>query len=61
MKDGIVARRRKRDLYEVLAAVFIAVCIVLVLVNISMYPVYLDVPYHMAVTRGFQEAGGITT
>ncbi|RJP27612.1 MAG: glycosyltransferase [Actinobacteria bacterium] len=52
---------RRRDVFDILAAVFIAACIVLILVNISMYPVYLDIPYHMAVTRGFQEAGGITT
>ncbi len=61
MKGGMGAWWRRRDAYEVLAAVFIALCIVLVLVNISMYPVYLDIPYHMAVTRGFQEAGGVTT
>lgn len=35
--------------------------LVLILVNVSMYPVYLDIPYHMAVTRGFREAGGVTT
>jgi hypothetical protein len=26
-----------------------------------MYPVFLDIPYHMAVTQGFREAGGVTT
>jgi len=52
---------RRRDIYDLLAAVFIVLCIVLVVVNISMYPVYLDIPYHMAVTSGFQEAGGVTT
>jgi hypothetical protein len=61
VKDGVKAWWSRRDVYDLLAAIFIILCIVLVLVNISMYPVYLDIPYHMAVTRGFQEAGGITT
>ncbi|MBN2025148.1 MAG: glycosyltransferase [Actinobacteria bacterium] len=61
MKNGMTAWWRRRDTYDLLAAVFIVLCIVLVVVNISMYPVYLDIPYHMAVTSGFQEAGGVTT
>jgi len=61
MKNGVTAWWRRRDIYDLLAAVFIVMCIVLVVVNISMYPVYLDIPYHMAVTSGFQEAGGVTT
>ena len=52
---------RRRDIYDILAALFMLACVILILVNLSMYPVYLDIPYHMAVTEGFQEAGGITT
>ena len=61
MNGRVAAWWRSRDIYDLLAAVFLVVCIVLILVNLSMYPVYLDIPYHMAVTRGFQEAGGVTT
>ena len=61
MKDRMAAWWRKRDGYDMLSILFILACVILILVNLSMYPVYLDIPYHMAVTRGFQEAGGVTT
>lgn len=51
----------RRDLYDILVVLFIAACLVLILVNLSMYPVYLDIPYHMAVAEGFREAGGVLT
>lgn len=61
MKMRISVWWSERDTRDVLAVIFIAACVILVLVNLSMYPVYLDIPYHLAVTRGFREAGGITT
>ena len=61
MTDRMAAWWRRRDNYDVLAVLFMLACVVLILVNLSMYPVFLDVPYHMAVSEGFQEAGGVTT
>jgi hypothetical protein len=61
MKERLAAWRRRRNTCDILAVLFIVACLILILVNISMYPVFLDIPYHMAVTRGFQEAGGVTT
>jgi hypothetical protein len=60
MKANIKAWLKRRDLYDLLAVLFIIACLVLVLANLSMYPVNLDIPYHMAVTEGFREAGGVT-
>lgn len=51
----------RRDVFDVLAVLFMLACVALILANLSMFPVYLDIPYHMAVTRGFREAGGIVT
>ena len=61
MKGRFTAWLRRRNAYDLLAVLFLIICIILVLVNLSMYPVNLDIPYHMAVTKGFQEAGGVTT
>ncbi len=35
--------------------------IILVLVNLSMFPVYLDMPYHLAASQAFVRSGGVTT
>lgn len=49
------------DAWDVLSLLFVLLFLALILVNHSLYPVFLDAPYHMAVTRGFREAGGVTT
>ncbi|MBC7229779.1 MAG: glycosyltransferase [Actinobacteria bacterium] len=61
MKAGILSWWRGRDPFDLLAGLFLLLCLVLILANLSMYPVYLDIPYHMAVTRAFREAGGVVT
>ncbi len=61
MKTGIQSWWRRRDPFDLLAGLFLLLCLVLILANLSMYPVYLDIPYHMAVTRAFREAGGVVT
>jgi len=61
MQGRLKARWRRRNTYDILAMLLLVLCLVLIIVNLSMYPVYLDIPYHMAVTEGFQEAGGVTT
>jgi len=52
---------RRKNTYDILSLLLLAIFLVLIAVNLSMYPVFLDIPYHMAVTGGFQEAGGVTT
>ncbi|MBC7254337.1 MAG: glycosyltransferase [Actinobacteria bacterium] len=47
--------------WDALSLLFVLLFLVLILVNHSLYPVFLDAPYHMAVTRGFREAGGVST
>ena len=61
MKGRTAAWWSRRNTYDILAMLLLVICLVLIAVNFSMYPVYLDIPYHMAVTEGFQEAGGVTT
>ncbi len=61
MKAAIRSWWRRQDIFDVMAVVFMFVCAALILANLSMFPVYLDIPYHMAVTRGFREAGGVVT
>lgn len=52
---------RRRNTYDILSLLLLIMLLLLIAVNLSMYPVFLDIPYHMAVTSGFQEAGGVTT
>ena len=47
--------------WDALSLLFVLLFLALILVNHSLYPVFLDAPYHMAVTRGFREAGGVST
>ncbi|MDY6794530.1 MAG: glycosyltransferase [Actinomycetota bacterium] len=61
MRERLAGWWKRRDIYDLLAVLLMVVFLVLIIVNVSMYPVYLDIPYHMAVTEGFQEAGGVTT
>jgi len=61
MKGRTAAWWSRRNNYDILALLLLVFCLVLIAVNLSMYPVYLDIPYHMAVTEGFREAGGVTT
>ena len=58
---GIGRWIRGRDGWDLASVALLLLFLVLVLVNISAYPVFLDIPYHMAVTQGFREAGGVTT
>ncbi|MDI6873364.1 MAG: glycosyltransferase family 2 protein [Actinomycetota bacterium] len=59
---GTVKRLGSRlDAWDALSSLLVLLFLVLVLANHSLYPVFLDAPYHMAVTRGFREAGGVTT
>ena len=61
MKAAILNWWRWRDVFDILAVLFMLLCLTLVLANLSMFPVFIDIPYHMAVTRGFREAGGVVT
>lgn len=61
MKAAILNWWRRRDVFDILAVLFMLLCLALVLANLSMFPVFIDIPYHMAVTRGFREAGGVVT
>lgn len=53
--------RGRLGIWDVLSLLFMLLVLALILANHSLYPVFLDAPYHMAVTRGFREAGGVTT
>jgi hypothetical protein len=52
------ARRNPWDLAACLLFLLLAA---LILANLSMFPVFLDMPYHLAATRGFMESGGVVT
>jgi hypothetical protein len=61
MKERLKGFFRRSNAHDLLSILLVAVFLGLILLNLSMYPVNLDIPYHMAVTKGFQEAGGVTT
>lgn len=51
----------KRHPWDIAACLLFLLVIVLILVNLSMFPVYLDMPYHLAASQAFIDSGGVTT
>jgi len=51
----------RRNPWDLAACLLFLLLAALILANLSMFPIFLDMPYHLAATRGFMESGGVVT
>ncbi len=59
---GFIGKIKERyDRWDLLSALLFLLVLALILANLSLFPVFLDMPYHLATTQGYIRAGGIVT